>query len=562
MTLNISGNGSIVGLSPAGVGISSADVVGYNPAGTGAVATTVQTKLRESVSVKDFGAVGDGVTDDTAAIQAAFAASTDISLPPGNYILTGQITPQANTRVFGHGIIIVGGTNIYPIQMTQPGLDWSVSITVAGYSGVGILFSWLADDLYIHDCTLDGGTIEAGGSRNWTMHGIRPKTTGGVSKLTVRNVKLTKLSFGYFRSNTDTGSVSNICVNGCHFTTNFGQDWSLNSINTQTSDVRICNNRFENNLGTTIGGYSHNVSITGGKGVVVSGNYIHSIEDDAIHMEENTEDVTVNGNTIYALYSGIQLLDNNVGGSYRIPKNIVISGNTFVSLQPTNTTSTENRGVRLSFDPSGNSPAENVIVSNNVISGFNIGIQLAESPLKGAMVHNNQIVDCDEGIVVNYPSSKVRNNVLRRCAKGVVNNFRPGGFGRNDFEATTVAMSSTKDTSMNGWTVRLDSVALTGSATTTPVLMDRATRIIGRLTIAINSSDGAGTNRRFGSFNISYNGSICTTTSEHEYGSGTVAFNGAKVNVVGGQLIFSVNNTGASTTSDVVQADFDGLYIF
>jgi len=65
----------------------SASNVTYTPAGTGAVTTNVQAKLRETVSVKDFGAVGDGVTDDTAAWQSAQAASDDIRVPPGTYLL-------------------------------------------------------------------------------------------------------------------------------------------------------------------------------------------------------------------------------------------------------------------------------------------------------------------------------------------------------------------------------------------------------------------------------------------------------------------------------------------
>ena len=80
----------------------NASEVTYNPAGTSAVARTVESKLRDVVSVKDFGAVGNGVTNDTAAIQAALTASAGKSLyfPPGTYRTTAALSVPANTTLW------------------------------------------------------------------------------------------------------------------------------------------------------------------------------------------------------------------------------------------------------------------------------------------------------------------------------------------------------------------------------------------------------------------------------------------------------------------------------
>jgi hypothetical protein len=80
------------------------DWIGYEPAGAGAVAMSVQDKLRETVSVKDFGAVGDGVTDDTAAIQAAIDA-VDIG---GTVYLFGGVFKTTEEILITKTISLVG----------------------------------------------------------------------------------------------------------------------------------------------------------------------------------------------------------------------------------------------------------------------------------------------------------------------------------------------------------------------------------------------------------------------------------------------------------------------
>jgi hypothetical protein len=132
-----SNKGSLVYSAPAATerysdvvvnGVNAEDVI-YDPPFSGAVPTNVEEKLSEIISVTDFGAVGDGVADDTVAIQAALTAANgkDVFVPEGTYLISSELSATNCSLIganFNYTILkataamrsIVKGFNCYEIS--------------------------------------------------------------------------------------------------------------------------------------------------------------------------------------------------------------------------------------------------------------------------------------------------------------------------------------------------------------------------------------------------------------------------------------------------------------
>jgi hypothetical protein len=85
--------------------------VSYTPPFVGSVTTNVGDKLAQTVSVKDFGAVGDGVVDDSSAIQDALDTGAKVVFPIGTYLMNSSVTVQTDDIEvdFGNATIVNGG---------------------------------------------------------------------------------------------------------------------------------------------------------------------------------------------------------------------------------------------------------------------------------------------------------------------------------------------------------------------------------------------------------------------------------------------------------------------
>jgi len=175
--------------------------VTYTPTGTGAVATTVQAKLRQTVSVLDFGATGNGTTDDTTSFQNAVNAAIGgrLIVPPGTYKL-GTISLLSNSEYdFGEAIFyptaatsdtwlfqVVGKTNVkirggvFSIASYTPAGTYVPAYSTVGtswangyfYGGTGIYINSGCTFIEVSGCKFNGylGSVNVYDSSYVSVH--------------------------------------------------------------------------------------------------------------------------------------------------------------------------------------------------------------------------------------------------------------------------------------------------------------------------------------------------------------------------------------------------------
>jgi len=345
------------------------DHVDYTQGGTGSTERTVLSKLQDVLSVKDFGATGDGSTDDTTALQAAFTAGANknVIIPSGTYIFTALTIPS-NSTIIGRGGVLKYKDNT---ATADPNIAYYPVLTNT------------TTNVRLLNVEIDGNSTN--------------NTPGSPGALWVADM-FTMVS------------ASNITVDGCYF--HDGPDSGIMFSNCTDSKVVNCNIDTTNDAGVY---YNDGTGGTTAHTNVISGNTISQTKDSGIAIKRHGEAVTIDGNNIYDCGNGMTIEDftatamgdpdrfivsNNViwgigtitnhgtahiGMSIQRCTNSIFTGNLIYAC--------ENEAVSFSGS-SGNTFTGNVIVqtsSSDATNGKGIVLEVRTSPNVG----------CDRNIIAN-----------------------------------------------------------------------------------------------------------------------------------------------------------------
>ena len=178
---NIEGQVGLADLTNNTDATKGSALVGYLPAGASAVGTNVQTKLRQTMSVDDFGAVGNGSTNDYQAIINAQNAL--VAAGGGTLLFTQGKTYSIGTVIpMKTGVTYKGGGRGNISNTTETGAK-IVSNSSAIFTNT--------TNLTIAGVTFDGLTLESsiGGGHifDWNLAGTPSVTEAVIAKVEIKN---------------------------------------------------------------------------------------------------------------------------------------------------------------------------------------------------------------------------------------------------------------------------------------------------------------------------------------------------------------------------------------
>jgi hypothetical protein len=347
---------------------ADAQNVRYLPAGVGAQLTNVQAKLRQTVSVKDFGAVGDGVADDAVAVQAAIDSvetlGGNLVFPPGKYLFGSQVT--INRTYAASGSNFVGERNLI---VSGYGAEIRTTGAITAFDVKG---GWIPN----HNCMIEGFTIYHRGNTQ-AVGGIRMIGASLVTCKEISVVVSSSLPAGYAAF-----SMENVDpADG-----NTGCFWNL---------IDQCSVRPWSGVD---GFVTYGVKLMGAANATTlrdntfSGSNTHVILMPHPGQTTSPNSVNIDGNFFEGPAAAIGIELNSLGVLYhvtgaRITNNRFEAINTAVTLTGTGTT------VQLPTYMSGN--YADTAVTNYVVNTLNIPLVMLDfvivgSPMGPAKMHNTE----------------------------------------------------------------------------------------------------------------------------------------------------------------------------
>jgi Ca2+-binding RTX toxin-like protein len=208
-------------------------------------------------NVKDFGAKGDGVTNDTSAIQAAVNAARaagggSVYIPSGTYIVSGGasagdgcIMIYDNTTVYGDGM---GATTI----KLRDG--WNKDVTGIFRDSYGVPHH----DITVHDLTIDGNRANNTGKIIGWFSGVAPGINKTDLNITLDHLEIKNCgSYGFDPHEQTTNLVITNCISHDNGLDGFTLDYVISG--------RINNNVAYNNgrHGFNVCTRSHDIELAG-----------------------------------------------------------------------------------------------------------------------------------------------------------------------------------------------------------------------------------------------------------------------------------------------------------